>query len=201
LGLLTSATVNTATGADRVRVIVSPGVVAPEDWAKIEVVGLAHVSGVEARLVGASGVTGKLFPWIELHRRGDSWIVRLPQPVLAGIYPIEVRTRPPHVITPAVTAYLRVYWPGTVTHPLFATPEQVAKSWVRSVVGGKLDAIRRWPGTAIDHRLPALHRLFVVAYYPPNQNGETERLGVWITAVREGFRGRWRLLEASVTPP
>jgi len=69
------------------------------------------------------------------------------------------------------------------------------------VVGGRLDAIRRWPGTAIDHRLPALHRLFVVAYSSPNKPAAADRLGAWVTAVREGFDGRWRLLEASVNPP
>jgi hypothetical protein len=201
LGLVTPATVRTAPTTDRVRIIVTPRVVAPDGWAKIEVVGLADASAVDARLIGASGVTGKPMPWIGLHRHGESWTVRLPQPVLAGIYPIQVRTRPRLVITPAVTSYLRVYWPGTVTHPLFATPEQVVESWVRDVVGGTVEAIRPWPGTAIDHRLPALHRLFVVAYDPPQQQAGQDRLGVWITAVREGFGGQWRLLEAGVTPP
>jgi hypothetical protein len=198
---LTPATVRTAPNADRVRIIVTPRVVAPEDWARIEVVGLRDVSSVDARLIGASGVTGKPSPWVELRRHGDNWTIRLPQPVLAGIYPIEVRTRPSVVIAPAVTAYLRVYWPGTMTQPLFSDPEQVAESWVRHVAGGTVEAIRPWPGTAIDHRLQALHRLFVVSYDPPHDHAEQDRLGAWITAVREGFGGRWRLLEASVTPP
>jgi hypothetical protein len=121
--------------------------------------------------------------------------------MLPGIYPIKLRTRPKLAISLAESAYLRVYWDGTETRPLFPTPEQVAEWWVRTVTGGTLVAIRRWPRQAIDHRLASLHRLFVVAYSPRGRPAQQERLGAWITAVREGYRGRWRLLEAAVTPP
>jgi hypothetical protein len=180
-----------------VRIIVRPGVVAPYDWANIEVKGAAAAT-VAVRLVGATGVQGKALPWTELRRRDGGWRARLPQPVLAGIYPIELRSRPRLSVYEA--AFLRVYWPGTETRPLFSTPEQVADDWVRHG-GGRLEAIRQWPRAAIDQRLPALHRLYVVAYSLPGRPAPADRLGAWITAVREGFHGRWRLLEASVTPP
>lgn len=183
------------------RIILSPRVVVPYGWSTIEIVGAADASAVAVRLSGASDITGQPMPWIPLRRDGDRWTSRLPQPVLAGIYPIEVRTRPASVATSAPATYLRVYWPGTEAHPSFTTPEQVAESWVHDISGGTLDAIRPWPGTAIDHRLPTLHRLFVIAYSPPGQPAAADRLGAFITAVREGFHGPWRLLEASISPP
>jgi hypothetical protein len=161
-----------------------------------------EATAVEVQLEGASSVFGTLFPWIALQRRrnGD-WLAGLPQPVLPGIYPIRLRTRPKFAISLAEVAYLRVYWDGTDTRPLFPTPEQVATWWVRQVAGGTLVAIRRWPRQPIDHRLTSLNRLFVVAYSPHGNLAPQERLGVWITAVREGYRGEWRLLDEDVTPP
>ena len=203
----TSAFARTSQAATRgpnrhhLRIILSPRVVVPYGWSTIEIVGAADASAVAVRLRGASGVTGQPMPWIPLRRDGDRWTSRLPQPVLAGIYPIEVRTRPASVAKPATAAYLRVYWPGTEALPSFTTPEQVAESWVHDTTGGTLDAIRPWPGTAIDHRLPALHRVFVIAYSPPGQPAAADRLGAFVTAVRDGFNGPWRLLEASVSPP
>ena len=201
IGLWVVASADSELRTAHLRVVVTPQVVAPYDWAAIRIVGAPNAAAVQARLVGASGVTGRLLPWIELRRHGDEWESRLPQPVLAGIYPIVIRTRPNLLTTAGAPTYLRVYWPGTATHPLFSTPRQVAAAWVRDQAGGTLDAIRHWPSTAIDHRLLALHRLFVVAYSLPNRPSPTDRLGAWITAVREGFHGRWRLLEVSVYPP
>lgn len=185
-----------------VRITVTPRTIVPYGWARIEVNGLPDATAVAVQLEGASGVLGTLFPWIALRRRRDgNWLAPLPQPMLPGIYPIKLRTRPKLAISLAESAYLRVYWDGTETRPLFPTPEQVAEWWVRTVTGGTLVAIRRWPRQAIDHRLASLHRLFVVAYSPRGRPAQQERLGAWITAVREGYRGRWRLLEAAVTPP
>ena len=96
-----------------VRIILSPRVVVPYDRSTIKILGAAHASAVAIRLSGASGVTGQALPWISLRRDRHSWTSRLPQPVLAGIYPIEVRTQPSSSATPVPAAYLRVYWPGT----------------------------------------------------------------------------------------
>jgi len=190
-----------APNAAHLRVVITPQVVAPYDWATVNIAGAPEATAVQVRLVGASDATGRLSPWIELRRHGDHWTIRLPQPAFAGIYPIEVRTQPNRVTASRAPTYLRDYWPGTETSPLFSTPEQVAEAWVRDKAGGTLDAIRPWPGNTIDHRLPPLHRLFVVAYSLPSRPSTSDRLGAWITAVREGFHGRWHLLEASVTPP
>jgi hypothetical protein len=199
--ILLSAGVGSASTAPHVRVVVSPRVVAPYDWATIGVSGLSTASSVEVRLVGASGVRGTPLPWTALHRRAGVWQARLPQPVFAGIYPIRIRTRPALAIAPAEAGYLRVYWQGTERRPLFRTPQEAAAWWVRHATRGTLVAIRRWPGTAIDHRLVRLHRLFVVAYSPPGTRSQASRLGAWVTAVREGDTGEWRVLETSVTPP
>jgi hypothetical protein len=191
-----------ATPTHHVSITIKPRTVVPYGWAEIEVKGVPEAAAVEVQLEGASGVRGTLFPWIALQRHSNgNWLARLPQPVLPGIYPIKLRTRPNLAITIAEVAYLRVYWDGTDTRPIFPTPEQVAAWWVSHVAGGMLVAIRRWPRQPIDHRLVSLHRLFVIAYSPPGRTAPQERLGGWITAVREGYRGKWRLLEASVTPP
>ena len=188
--------------AHRVRITVSPRTVAPYESAEIEVAGLPGATSVEVRLEGASSVLGTSMPWIALHRRDDgNWLTHLPQPVLPGIYPIKLRTRPALAISLTHVAYLRVYWEGTETRPLFSTPDQVAAWWVRHEAGGTLVRIRRWPRQAIDRRLASLNRLFVVAYSPPGLPAPSQRHGVWVTAVREGSRGEWRLLEATVTPP
>ena len=192
----------TAPPTHHVRITVRPRTVVPYASAEIEVEGVPEATGVEVQLEGASGVLGAPFPWIGLRRhQNGSWLARLPQPVLPGIYPIKLRTWPNLAITVSEVAYLRVYWDGTDTRPLFRAPEQVVAWWVRNAAGGTLVAIRRWPSQAIDHRLASLHRLFVVAYSPPGGAGPQERLGAWITAVREGYGGNWRLLEASVSPP
>jgi hypothetical protein len=40
----------------------------------------------------------------------------------------------------------------------------------------------------------------VVAYAPPGDANVDDRLGIFVTAVRDGYRGPWRLLEATVQP-
>jgi hypothetical protein len=152
-------------------------------------------------MLGASSILGTLIPWVPLHRRRRSWQARLPQPVLPGIYPIKVRIQPTVNLARVRTVYVRVYEAGTTGRPLFATPQEVAAWWVTNVAGGTVVAIRRWPRSAFDHRLMRLHRLLVIAYNPPGKLLPADRLGAWITCVREGYLGKWRLLEVSVAPP
>ena len=45
-----------------------------------------------------------------------------------------------------------------------------------------------------------LHQLIVIAYGPAGTLAIVDRLGMFVTAVRETFDGRWRLLEANVFP-
>ena len=84
--------------------------------------------------------------------------------------------------------------------PLFATPEGVAHWWARSVAGGVLRASKRWPPPAFDRRDRRLHQLIVIAYSLPGSPAIADRLGMFVTAVRETIDGRWRLLEANVFP-
>jgi hypothetical protein len=96
---------------------------------------------------------------------------------------------------------LHVFLAGTLSRPSFATPEGVAKWWVRTATGhGRLVALRRWPRPGFDLRDRRLHQLLVVAYSPVGHPGVDERRGMFITAVRNGFGSRWCLLEATLQP-
>ena len=96
---------------------------------------------------------------------------------------------------------LRVFARGTLARPAFKTPEEVAAYWV-STVGAKarIDALRRWPRPAFDRRDRRLHQLMVIAYSPDAKTKARDRLGIFVTAVRDGYHGRWRLLEATAVP-
>jgi hypothetical protein len=201
IGLGIAAGAETAPKGRHVVIRISPPVVVPYLWASISVGGLGDATGVDVRMLGATNVRGDQISWMPLHRLRRDWEARLPQPVLPGIYPVDLRVRPTLEVISAPVVYVRVYEAGTTTRPTFATPAQVAIWWVADVAGGTVVAIRRWQATALDHRLPSLHRLLVTSYDLPNTSGSTERLGIWITAVREGYSGNWRLLDASVTPP
>jgi hypothetical protein len=61
-------------------------------------------------------------------------------------------------------------------------------------------ALRRFQPAAFDHRDTRLNRIFVVAYAPRGDTRASSQLGLFITAVRGGFDGRWRLLDATVEP-
>jgi hypothetical protein len=87
-----------------------------------------------------------------------------------------------------------------LSRPSYSTPSAVVRSWVRTVAHGTVDAVRRWQPLTWDHRDPRLHRLFVVAYSPPGKPAIGDRLGMFVTAVRNGFNGRWLFLEATITP-
>jgi hypothetical protein len=96
---------------------------------------------------------------------------------------------------------LRVFAAGTRSRPSFATADDVARWWVRNVPEhARLVALRHWPRPAFDRRDRRLHQLLVVAYSPAGHPLLRDRLGMFVTAVRDGFNGRWRLLEATVEP-
>jgi hypothetical protein len=78
-------------------------------------------------------------------------------------------------------------------------PVLVVRSVPRS--RSRLVAIRSWPLPAGDRRDPRLHRLFVIAYGPVGDPNPAHRLGIWITAFRNGYAAPWRLLQATVQPP
>jgi hypothetical protein len=77
----------------------------------------------------------------------------------------------------------------------------VIRDYVGHLPGNEvLIAARPWPPAPFDHRDPRLHRLFVIAYAPQGETKPSARLGAFITTIRNGYQGRWRLLEASTGP-
>lgn len=63
-----------------------------------------------------------------------------------------------------------------------------------------LVAPRAWPLADYDHRDAQLNLLFVIAYAAPGDNRPGSRLGRFISTVRNGYHGRWRVLEVKTQP-
>jgi hypothetical protein len=180
------------------RVDLQPAVMDVGTRSSIAVSGIAARS-LEVRLVGATHPNGTPLPWRPLALVGGVWRGVLQTPALYGVYPVELRTAagsPP--IRPHL--FVRVFEPGTSTRPSFDDPVDVVRWWVRAVPHGTVVALKAWPRPAFDRRDLRLHRLFVVAYSPRWDPDVNDRLGMFITVVRDGYSGRWRLLEATVEP-
>jgi hypothetical protein len=176
-----------------------PAVVTLRHTAMISV-RLLDAPELDVELAGATNAKGQALPWRPLHRVDGAWIGTLPAPSLRGVYPVLLRTGPEGVVDRSPSWLLRVLAPGTLARRSFATPAEVARWWVRTVPHGTLRALKRWPRPAFDRRDPRLHRLFVVAYSPPDRPAVKDRLGMFVTAFRDRYDGRWRLLEATVQP-
>lgn len=166
--------------------------------AVVAVHGLGRRGNLEVRLEGSTTAIGLRSPWVPLRMRSGVWSGPMPLLERRGVYPIELRQRAGAPVMRSKQWLFRVLAVGTLSGRSFATPEQVARSWVRD--HGTLVALKRWPMPALDHRLPAMHQLMVAAYSPPGDPSLTGRLGIFITAVRTSFRGPWRFLEATVQP-
>ena len=159
------------------------------------------VPSLEVNVAGGTSVLGKPLRWKQLRLRDGAWRGALPLPVLRGVYPLELRVREGGRVVRSDQWLLRVFARGTQSRPTFSDPEGVAAWWVRSVhPGGSLVAARRWSLSAGDLRDPRRHHRLVIAYTLPGHRSVEDRLGVFITAVRGGLHGRWRLLEATVAP-
>lgn len=162
----------------------------------VSVSGLA-AEAVQARAAGATRRLGKALPWTPLTYDGDAWVGQLPPPELRGVYVLELRIDHHPAVLRSPHWLVRVFARGTSSRPTFATPEGVARNWVRELPSHpRLVASRRWPLPAFDGRDPRLHQLVVVAYQLPGG----PRLGMFVTAVRDDPHAGWRLLEATVTP-
>jgi hypothetical protein len=182
------------------QVALHPAVVPLRHSASVTVTGVAAPT-LEVHLRGGSTLLGKAMPWTVLHRVGNAWQGRLPLPEFRGIYPIELRVAPGGEVLRSDTWLLRVFARGTLSRPSFATPEEVASYWVKTVrPTARVEALRRWPRPAFDRRDTRLHQLMVVAYSLDATTKVKDRLGIFITAVRDGYHGRWRLLEATAVP-
>jgi hypothetical protein len=189
-----------AAPATSVRITLSPAVVQLGQTASIAVDAIT-VHSLEARLAGATRVLGKPLPWARLRLVHGRWCGTLAPPELLGIYPVELRVGPDKPVLRSERWLLRVFTRGTESRPLFDTPEEVARWWVQTVPGhATFVALKRWPRPGFDRRDPRLHQLLVVAYSDAGKPAISDRLGIFITAVREGYHGRWRLLAASVSP-
>lgn len=182
------------------QVLLVPNVVALGHASKISVSGIGGHT-LQARLAGASAKGGLPLHWTTLHRVHGAWRGTLPAPELRGVYPVELRAAAGSKVLRADGWLLRVFARGTLAMPTFHTPEQVARWWVLTRAGkARLVAMRRWPRPAFDLRDKRLHQLLVLAYSPAGRPAVRDRLGIFITAVRDGYRGEWRFLEATATP-
>jgi hypothetical protein len=182
------------------QVLLRPDVVALGHSSRIQVTGI-HSRTLQVRLVGASANSGRPLPWTSLRLAHGIWQGTLEMPELRGVYPVELRVRSGAAVLRSDEWLLRVFAKGTFARPSFDTPEDVARWWVRNIPGGaKLVALKRWPRPAFDRRDPRLHRLLVLAYSLPGRPAVHDRLGIFVTAVRDGYRGHWRLLEATAVP-
>jgi len=204
--LLALATAAAAVGAVKpsapwssARVVLGPSVVRLGQPATIAVSNV-RASSLQALLLGGTDKLDKPLGWRSLRLVDGMWRGNLPTPALLGVYPIVLRTG---VGAPAFGSpqwLLRVFAPGTRSQPSFADPDDVSRWWVQSVPRETLVAMKPWPFPDFDRRDRRLHRLFVVAYAPTADASPNDQLGMFVTAVRDGYQGRWRFLEATVEP-
>lgn len=169
-----------------------------------------RVSGLTARsvgvrLIGANDMNGRAYQWAPyrwqpLRLSRGTWRGVLPAPVMLGIYQLQLRLDRGRKLLTDTHWLERVFPYETEARPAFPTPADVIQDYVAHLPGHKvLVATRPWPLASYDHRNPRLHRLFAIAYAPRGKTGQ--RLGRFVTTVREGFNGRWRLLEVTTQPP
>jgi hypothetical protein len=173
--------------------------------ASITVTGL-DARHADVRLLGAIDPTGLAFewtpyPWRPLQLIGNSWHGVLPAPPLLGIYQLQLRLDHGRTLLTSPRWLLHVFVRGTIDRGSFPTAVAAIRDFVAHLAGNQhLVALRRWPRPTFDHRDPRLHRFFVIAYAPRGDQRLDARRGLFVTTVRDGFRGRWRLLEATVRP-
>jgi hypothetical protein len=171
---------------------------------RITVSGLTARS-VDVRLLGAIDMAGRAYQWTPyrwqpLWLRRSAWRGVLPAPVLLGIYQVQLRIDRGRKLLSSTLWLERVFRHAAEPRRSFATPVAVIRDYVAHLAGHQfLAAARPWPLPVYDHRDLRLHRLFVIAYAPRRQ--PDSRVGRFITTVRDGFHGRWRLLQVTVGPP
>jgi hypothetical protein len=147
-------------------------------------------------LLGAIDRTGLAYewtpyPWRPLGLIGSSWHGLLPAPPLLGIYQLQLRLDGRTLLT-SPHWLLHVFARGTMSRRSFPTAVAAIRDFVAHLAGNQqLVALRQWPRVAFDHRDPRLQRLFVIAYAPRGDQRPASRRGLFVTTVRDGFRGRW----------
>lgn len=181
------------------QVSLSPAVVLLGGRARVRVAGWPAPT-LEVALEGATDRQGRLLGWRRARLSGGTWWAELPRPALRGIYPLLLREHANSKVVRSPHWLFRIYRRAAAQEPTFASPQETVRWWVGTVPHRTLAALKQWPQSDLDKRDPKLHRVFVVAYNPPRRPGVANRLGRFVTAVREGYSGRWRLLEATVQP-
>jgi hypothetical protein len=197
--IATGAVKHSTATALQARVELGPPIVGPAQRSSI-VVSNVRVPSLQVLLMGATDQFARPLGWRSLRSVGGSWRGILPAPAALGIYPVVLRVRVGATPFGSPQWLLRVFAPGTSSRPAFDDPVDVGRWWVETVPRETLVAVKPWPLPDFDRRDPRLHRLFVVAYAPEIDAGVDDRLGMFITAVRDGYKGRWRFLEATVQP-
>jgi hypothetical protein len=173
--------------------------------ASVRVSGIAARSA-EVRLVGAIDRAGLAYkwtpyPWRVLRVHHGTWRGRLPAPPLLGIYRLQFRLDHGRKFLTSARWLLRVIPAGTMKRPSFRKAVGVLRDFVAQLHGHEvLVASKRWPLAGFDHRDPRLNRLFVIAYAPRGDKRRSSRLGLFVTTVRDGYHGRWRILQATTQP-
>lgn len=170
-----------------------------------------RVSGVaarvaEVRLVGAIDRRGlayewKPYHWRELRPRQGAWLGLLPAPPLPGIYRVQLRLDRGRRLLSSTRWLLRVFPDARTARRSAPTALGAIRGYVAHLPGHKvLVSSRRWPLATFDHRDPRLNRIYAIAYAPRDDTRPGSRLGSFVTTVRDGYHGRWRVLQSSTQP-
>ena len=164
------------------------------------------VQRADVRLLGAIERTGPAYEWTPyrwrcLRLRNGKWRGALPAPPLFGVYRLQLRLDGGRRVLSSRHWLLRVFPTGTLSRPSFGTPVEAIRSFVAHLRAHEiLVAHRRWRLASFDHRDARLQRLFVIAYAPRGNDNASSRLGLFVTVVRDGYRGGWRILQAATQP-
>jgi hypothetical protein len=167
------------------------------------------VSGLRARsvgvrLLGATDMNGRAYRWTPyewqpLRLDRGTWRGVLPAPAFLGIYQLQLRLDHGRKFLTNTQWLERVFPYGTESRPAFPTPAEVISDYVAHLPGHEvLVDIAPWPLASWDHRNPRLHHFFAISFAPRGRKGQ--KVGRFVTTVREGFHGRWRLLQVAVQP-
>jgi hypothetical protein len=205
--LLAAAAVTGVASAGRgpVRVVLGAPAIDLYHSASVEVSGI-DARSAQVRPVGAIDRAGlayewKPYPWQALRARDGTWHGVLPAPPLFGIYRLQLRFDHGRKVLSSPRWLLRVFPRGTMARRPFPTAAAAVRGFVDNLPGHQtLVASRRWPLASFDHRDELLNRLFVIAYAPRGDSRRSSRLGRFISTVRNGYHGRWRVLEATTQP-
>jgi len=194
-----------ADGSRPVRVVLDTPAIDLFQSASVRVSGIATRSA-QVRPVGAIDRAGLAYEWTPyrwraLRIRHGIWHGVLPAPPLFGIYRLQLRVDDCRTVISSPRWLLRVFPHGTLARRSFPRPVSAIRHSVAQLRGHKvLVASRPWPLAEFDHRDPRLNRLFVIAYAPRGDNRPSSRLGLFVTTVRDGYHGRWRILQATTQP-